>query len=104
MRPSLFKISLLSIFILTTSKLHAETDPVSHMTVSGENECVILLHGLARTDASMRAMKSGLEKYTYRVVNVSYPSRKFDIPYLSNNYLPPSLPGVRVLRQVLFMW
>ena len=39
-------------------------------------ECVILLHGLARTDNSMNVMESKLEESGYYTVNFHYPSRK----------------------------
>ena len=37
-------------------------------------DCVVLLHGLARTEASMRALQELLEFQGYRVVNNGYPS------------------------------
>ncbi len=47
------------------------------------DECVILLHGLARTDLSMHRMKRMLEKNGYRVANVDYPSREHRIEELA---------------------
>jgi pimeloyl-ACP methyl ester carboxylesterase len=38
------------------------------------DECVVLLHGLGRTDASMLIMSEALEAAGYRVVNETYPS------------------------------
>jgi hypothetical protein len=46
-------------------------------------ECVILLHGLARTDNSMGKLEQKLKKYGYTVANVNYPSRKMAIQELS---------------------
>lgn len=40
-----------------------------------QNECVILLHGLARTSSSMQTMAEHLAKEGYTVSNVDYPSR-----------------------------
>lgn len=37
-------------------------------------DCVVLLHGLGRTDASMRVLQEVLDFHGYRVVNESYPS------------------------------
>jgi triacylglycerol lipase len=54
-------------------------------------ECVILLHGLARTMKSMKKMASGLRENSYFVVNIGYPSRKHEIEYLSKNHIPPSI-------------
>jgi pimeloyl-ACP methyl ester carboxylesterase len=38
-------------------------------------DCVVLLHGLARTDASMVILEETLELHGYSVVNQGYPSR-----------------------------
>lgn len=47
------------------------------------NECVILLHGLARTALSMQRMKRLLEGNGYYVANVDYPSRDHEIEVLA---------------------
>ncbi len=47
------------------------------------NECVILLHGLARTALSMQRMKRSLEGNGYLVANVDYPSRDHKIEVLA---------------------
>jgi len=47
------------------------------------NECVILLHGLARTALSMQRMKRSLEGNGYYVANVDYPSRDHEIEVLA---------------------
>jgi len=46
-------------------------------------DCVILLHGLARTSASMEKAAVAFEEAGYEVVNVDYPSRKFSIEVLA---------------------
>jgi len=46
-------------------------------------DCVILLHGLARTSASMEDMEKALLDDGYHVVNESYPSRKHPIEELA---------------------
>ena len=38
-------------------------------------DCVVLLHGLSRTSASMAPLEAGLADAGYAVVNVDYPSR-----------------------------
>lgn len=45
--------------------------------------CVILLHGLARSSASMRPMARALEAQGYRVANLDYPSREYPIEVLA---------------------
>ncbi|MCA0276494.1 MAG: alpha/beta hydrolase [Proteobacteria bacterium] len=37
-------------------------------------ECVVMLHGLSRTDASLMLMEETLKAFDYKVVNDSYPS------------------------------
>ena len=51
--------------------------------VASANECVILLHGLARTSASMAALEERLLKEGYIVSNVDYPSRDYPIETLA---------------------
>ena len=45
-------------------------------------ECVVLLHALARTDASLLIMEKALQGAGYRVVNVGYPSTEAGIAEL----------------------
>ena len=47
------------------------------------NECVVLLHGLARTNRSMQKIETALKKNGYHVCNCNYPSRKKPIELLS---------------------
>ncbi|QIE45452.1 alpha/beta fold hydrolase [Pseudohalocynthiibacter aestuariivivens] len=51
-------------------------------------DCAILLHGLARTDASFLVMQEALEREGYRVVSPSYPSTEARIAVLANQTLP----------------
>lgn len=45
-------------------------------------DCVVLLHGLSRTDNSMRLLQEVLEFHGYRVVNHSYPSEDMPVENL----------------------
>ena len=54
-------------------------------------ECVILLHGLARSDASMSRMQSSLEEAGYRAINISYPSRQHSIDQLAEKAVAQGL-------------
>ena len=47
-----------------------------------KDECVVLLHGLARTEISFAPMQLYLEGEGYRVVNTGYPSTDFTIQQL----------------------
>jgi triacylglycerol lipase len=46
-------------------------------------DCVVLLHGLARTARAMNEMEEALAKDGYKVANVSYPSREYTIEELA---------------------
>lgn len=50
-------------------------------TVTGE--CVVLLHGLARSSLSMELMQESLEASGFRVANIDYPSRDYPIEELA---------------------
>ena len=62
------------------------------------NECVILLHGLARTASSMNKMQQRLLKEGYKVVNVDYPSRKYEIEKLSTLAIEKGLEGCKTYK------
>ena len=53
--------------------------------------CTILLHGLARTDASLIVMEVALEREGHRVVNKAYASDEGGIETLAAEALPPAL-------------
>jgi len=75
------------------SKVSVATE-LNHSITNRENgstECVILLHGLARTMKSMEKLASELSQNSYFVVNTDYPSRKHEIEYLSMTYIPPAI-------------
>ncbi|MDR2550296.1 MAG: alpha/beta hydrolase [Desulfobulbus sp.] len=63
--------------------------------MSGRNEGVILLHGLARTRLSMRSMAAFLERRGYLVVNVGYPSRRYPIETLAHSAISPAIAALR---------
>ncbi|MBT8078332.1 MAG: alpha/beta fold hydrolase [Gammaproteobacteria bacterium] len=60
------------------------------MTASGATAdnsgpaCVVLLHGLARTAASMEEMEEALAEAGFRVANIDYPSRDHPIEELAD--------------------
>ena len=60
-------------------------------TLSMAEECVVLLHGMARTDRSMTKMEIALKAEGYAVVNYGYPSTQFDIDTIAKEYLPQAL-------------
>jgi len=50
-------------------------------------ECVVLLHGLARSEDSLLVMAAALEGAGYRVVNEGYPSTEESIEVLVRSYV-----------------
>ena len=48
---------------------------------------VVLLHGLARTNRSMKKIAKTLSKKGYSVININYPSTAYPIEYLSDEIL-----------------
>lgn len=58
----------------------------AHVT---DNEAVVLVHGIGRTNASMRKVEEFLRPRGYQVWNFNYPSTKHTIFELSTQYLHP---------------
>jgi hypothetical protein len=54
-------------------------------------ECVILLHGLARSSRSFNRMESTLKENGYYTVNYNYPSRKYNIEKLAKDSIDNAL-------------
>lgn len=68
-----------------------------------DSACVILLHGLARSDVSLLLMQEALETADYHVVNDSYPSTAQSIAELADTIIPQEraeceahVPGARI--------
>lgn len=55
------------------------------------SECVVLLHGIARSSRSLGRIASGLSDAGYRVFNLDYPSTEFPIEYLAEEALRPAV-------------
>lgn len=51
-------------------------------------DCVVLLHGLARTDASFIVMEEALQAEGYTTFRPEYPSTELDIEQLAHDTLP----------------
>ncbi len=59
--------------------------------LSAQADCVLLLHGLARTSMSLKAMEIALKADGYRTVNTSYPSTEATIEELSETVIPVAI-------------
>jgi triacylglycerol lipase len=71
--------------VLTMALLMAATLPAR------AEDCVVLLHGLARTDFSLILMEEALEAEGYRVVNQGYPSTRASIAELAPATILPAM-------------
>ena len=54
-------------------------------------ECVILLHGLARSANSMKTIEKSLTAEGYFVININYPSREYSIEELAEKVITKAL-------------
>jgi pimeloyl-ACP methyl ester carboxylesterase len=54
-------------------------------------DCVVLLHGLARSAASLVAMERALEAQGYQVVNAGYPSTRAGVRDLAARHVGPAV-------------
>jgi triacylglycerol lipase len=61
-------------------------------------ECVVLLHGLARTEKSLLKLEHCLEDEGFCIVNIGYPSREKTIQELSVDVIPLAIEHCRKLN------
>lgn len=54
-------------------------------------ECVVLIHGLARTYRAMESMQEALTDAGYHTVNLGYPSTEKDIETIAKEYAPGAI-------------
>ncbi len=71
----------LSLAVLWGERLHAD--------------CIVLLHGLARTEASFAVMEDALTARGYQVVRPGYPSTEAQIEDLVTQTIPPAVAQCR---------
>lgn len=58
---------------------------------AAQERCVVLLHGLARTEASFALMEAALENEGYRVVRPGYPSTEEPVEVLVRQTIPDAV-------------
>jgi len=66
-------------------------------------DCVVLLHGLARSDGSMRELAEELTQAGYQTVNVDYPSTNFPVEELADRYIPMAIESCAADSTVHFV-
>ncbi|MHA6266193.1 alpha/beta fold hydrolase [uncultured Aliiroseovarius sp.] len=64
---------------------------VAALAMPARADCVVLLHGLARSPSSLWVMEESLRAEGYTVVNLGYPSTKAKISVLVEAAIPPAL-------------
>lgn len=63
--------------------------------VASAADCVVLLHGLARTAMSMNPMQRALAEEGFETANIDYPSRDYSIEQLAGIAIPEGLEACR---------
>ncbi len=81
----------LTIFMTMNSSPFAIASADNSETIRTTDQTIILIHGLGRTSRSMRTLERSLTAQGYTVVNLDYPSTRFDIEHLTKNYLAPAI-------------
>ncbi len=61
------------------------------MPFAAQADCVVLLHGLARSEASLLVMQAALEAKGYQVVNRGYPSKAAPVGELAEDHVGPAV-------------
>lgn len=62
-----------------------------NIIAAGQNNIIILLHGLNRTYRSFSKMESALKREGYDVINLDYPSREHTVEVLVDNFIIPTI-------------
>lgn len=89
MRPLLILLPLLTLLAACQSR--------------AEERCVVLLHGLARTETSFALMEAALEAEGYRVVRPGYPSTEEPVETLTRQTLPEAVAACGPAGKVDFV-
>lgn len=93
------KTVILSLCVLLPLLFGACTD-AEPVLPRHDGECVVLLHGLARSSLSMERMSWFLEENGYAVANVDYPSRDYKIEELASMAIENGLDQCAVMNSI----
>jgi len=88
--------SLISVLLISTA------NSMPNMPASTPKDCVILLHGLARSANAMNKLADALS-HDYHVINQDYPSRKYPINKLANDTIPKALAQCHSTSSIHFV-
>jgi triacylglycerol lipase len=64
---------------------------ISFVANANSKECVVLLHGWARSNKCMKSIEEDLQKSGFHTINISYPSRKYTIDEIATEYIHPNI-------------
>ena len=67
------------------------------------SSCVVLLHGLGKSEASMAKLERAVAAAGYATVNVDYPSTEFPIEVLARKAIPPALEQCQEYDKINFV-
>ena len=87
-----------SVFVLGITFMAISTTPAARA-----GECVVLLHGLARSANSLLFMESSLKRAGYDVVNLDYPSKAATKEDLADRAIPKALYRCRKAEMIHFV-
>ena len=95
----------LSLIIASTLTivLPEKTGALNAKSVSAKSETVVLLHGLARSERSMRKMATSLRAEGYHVINHNYPSTTAQIDALTRTVFEAIGPQIEQATTVHFV-
>jgi pimeloyl-ACP methyl ester carboxylesterase len=91
-RPTLYTVSLC---LIAASFLLGALSPKPANASRAATSCVILLHGLARSEYSLRKLEGAARSAGHTVVNLGYPSRDKPIQALAEDVINRSLQQCR---------
>ncbi len=90
-------IQILTLFALSLPAYTFDV-PTKH-----NNDCVVLLHGLAKSKHSMTKLEHALKNEGYSTVNYDYPSRSDAIPSLAETHINNALSQCPKARKIHFV-
>ena len=83
-------MSRLGLFLVMIT-LVAQTGRASEAASSANRETVVLLHGIGLRKWAMWRLESNLRREGYRVLNLTYPSRRLTLDQLGQDWIPQQL-------------
>lgn len=99
----------ITLLVLSTQSFASQnfsSQAISSQTLSSKNkahECVILLHGLARSDSSFSTLASNLSAHGYATINYGYPSTDHTVEKLAQDAISDALSQCPEQSQIHFV-